>query len=387
MATVANPALTGYAPSGELLVALEPLDLPVFVPLRDWASHILGSLARYAPQAGSETLDAHSYAGVSGCFNQAGLIETCFGRMGHAATICELALEWLTKWLPRTGDLSLARLAFQPYINLGRLERITGDTDCALERFAKLRLSTVHRVPFMLGPMRVSRQYWDAMRSAKPAIAGLFVTVSAVESVKTLLKAKRYSAVLEYIADKRGLEDTAANDAFTEAAALAWTATGRPDQALAFIESRLADEAGANYPIFAFRRIETLASSGEEWVAIEASRHLLAKLAGEVDTPGPFRLRVLAQLAGLLAHFDADQALAACAIGLRGAIELNDVRLQMKFLAVRAKADSDEAARSEARSQMNAIQRSGLYGAASTAAGEAGPIEELYMRLTALPMA
>jgi hypothetical protein len=379
------PDLTArHVPANDLLVSLDPLDLPIYLPLTDWARQILATLDKYKPAADATACAPLAYGGMVGCFNQAGLIETCFGRTAHAAVLCDGALGWMAQWLPRTGDLSLARLAFQPQINLGRLERITARFDRSLERFQGLRELAERQLPATLGPLRITAEHWAAMLAAKPNLSNFFVTGCVMETVKTLLKARRYACVLEYAAANRQVGNGKLSDAFCEASILACFHLGLLERARTLVEERLGGVENRNQPIFVLRWIESLALAGDDGEAFDAVLRLSEDLRENPDDAGTSSLRVLAELAAFSSQFAREECLRACETGLDRAVALSDVRLQMKFLAIIAKTHPDGAIRSEALARGQALKWSSLYGAASTPGEHGGHIADLYRRLTEL---
>src|SRR4051812_49430979 len=86
--------VTKAFPYDDLLVSL---DRPVYLPLVEWTVFVRDTFARYKPQPDATVCEAATYAAMIGCYNQAGLIEVCFGRLNEALRICEAGMCWAAK--------------------------------------------------------------------------------------------------------------------------------------------------------------------------------------------------------------------------------------------------------------------------------------------------
>lgn len=174
--------------SDEVLTAFHPL---VRLPLPRWSQQVLDLLQQ------SMGINP-DYGLISVCFNQAALLEFNFGRTERAFKLCYAHLEWLAELISRTGRLELAVQAFDPWLNLGRLERLTGKYALSLERFEILSQFSAQNET-ILGPLTLTTDHWQAIVNDRPDIEAFVRKACLTDILKTLLKSKQYRATLELI--------------------------------------------------------------------------------------------------------------------------------------------------------------------------------------------
>ncbi|WP_133056433.1 hypothetical protein [Mycobacterium decipiens] len=90
-----------------------------------------------APEADDTGL-ARVYAVVK-CFNLGALLAAMFGRTDLARRLCETEIGWLERMACAGNNRGVIAYAFQPWVNLARLDRVEGHYDRAVERLDVLR--------------------------------------------------------------------------------------------------------------------------------------------------------------------------------------------------------------------------------------------------------
>lgn len=249
--------------SDELLTAFHPL---VKLPLLDWVQNLLAQLA---------ALDHTNpdYGLTSACFNQAALIEFHFGNTERAFELCYAHLEWLAKLISGTGRLELAGQSFDPWLNLGRLERLIGRHEAALQKF-ELLAKALDQPETRLGPLTLTQSHWEAIKLARLETQSTVTRACLTDTLKTLLKAKKYQATLQFVEGwLASAPSPILQNILIEAKFVALARLGQHAEALELIEARNAGSELKTVYIsktadllnfaFALRQTEALALAGE----------------------------------------------------------------------------------------------------------------------------
>jgi hypothetical protein len=168
---------------------LAPYERPARIGLREWATRIAD---RIEP-------DGDPVA-VTGALNNAALIFSHLGRTDVARWACTSQLEWLARRAERHPP-ALA-LAFQPYINIGRLESFTGAGAKARERFARMR-AYADASPVDLGPCTVEAEQWATILAADPQLPTVLSSAVVIDALKSWFVERRYAAAARYLSDIR----------------------------------------------------------------------------------------------------------------------------------------------------------------------------------------
>jgi hypothetical protein len=124
------------APAASITASLLiPLDRMARAPLPDWTGRLLASLDRSRASVRQTRLMAEKFGSIG---NNAGLIAALRAEMQTAWSVTERQVWWLGRLARRSGDATVAAHAVQPWVNLGRLEALTGRWREALARFEAL---------------------------------------------------------------------------------------------------------------------------------------------------------------------------------------------------------------------------------------------------------
>jgi hypothetical protein len=264
--------------------------------------------------------------------NNAALIAAFQGASYTAEALCRSQIRWQRRTSRRSRDPRVAPLEFQPWVNLGRLQALSGDWKGAIERFS------------CLSDDRRDRWYCHGDNCEPvPSCAGasargyrIFLrNVFVVDSLKALLMNARYEDALEFAQRERGDDRNAA--ALCEAQVVAYCRMSRPD-----VGARIAREArrgfrGWERAVFSLRLIESLAGEGCEAEAIgELAR--VVKIFSGLNLTSRTRvenLSILHRAAQLCIELGvpADAARLAAAT-LEGALVANDEVLVIESLRV-----------------------------------------------------
>lgn len=324
----------------ELLVAFHPL---VKLPLAHWAKTILEVLDEIK-------LDQkHTYSTSRSravCLNQAALVVFHFGQTERAFTLCQAQLDWISRLLKTPESSGLASLSTEPWVNFGRLERLIGKPQEALQRFNYL-LDGAARADLTLGPVSLT-SHWEASLRLKPNLCDQIYYTCKLEIIKTYLHLKDYEAVLSFVEQENELgSPPALREIYLEARIVAQARLGHLEKALELArKGSFAPNVnpgldynngsfGLHRLIFHFRQVELLALLGNR----PAATGLATALAGVVQTfqyqgnhallqaTITLRLVKLLQLLNL-----ATLALTLSRQGFVAAVALGDEPLQFEFL-------------------------------------------------------
>lgn len=329
--------------SNELLTAFHPL---VKLPLPLWIKSILHNLP-VLNLNDEYTISGYDLISVS--FNQAALIEYYFGRTENAYKLCYSHLAWLAYWIKSAGKLELISHATEPWINIGRLERLEGRYASSLTYFKSL-LEGVNKAEITLGPVKFGAEHWQVALKLNPDLVTHINNVCNSEIIKTLLKSKEYNAVLSYIEQERafqGAGNSFLSEIMLEAKVVALARLNRLDQALNL--ARVGSFTNSVKPqydynqnlfflhrlIYHLRQVELLAQLDQAMAAIEHAK-AVANIARTFQYDGEFgllKVNITYRLVKLLQYLS-QPALAyeLAKLAYKASCQIQDEPLQLLFL-------------------------------------------------------
>jgi hypothetical protein len=311
-----------------------PRDRPVRIPLPEWIADVERALDD-AARADEEP------EAVSECFRQAALIERHFGRLRVADALCVGHLRWLGEESARRGDPGLLGLALDPWIELARLDRLSGKEESSIRKLARLPAAK-RSAAIAIGAVEIRADQWPAIQAARPGLLPSLDTTWIVETLKTMLAAKSFQRALDFAArePRDASQDAAAF--LAEAKIVALCHLGRREAAWDEAARRAGDVDLAFRPLYELRTAQALACFGGQPAALDLVRHLaeVARNMRIAERPNLNKLRFADQLVGLAWSLGArDVAVDLSEVGLAGATHLRDEPLRAAFLRRLAEVD------------------------------------------------
>jgi hypothetical protein len=300
-------------------------------PLRAWASEILGALRAAAAQKPAR------WQQIASCMNVAALIEAYRGDRAGAKELCGAQLRWIGNLTKSHSSPSMVELAFQPWINLGRLLRIEGDFKGALSRFA-LFLDQAAGRDLRLGPMWIDAARFQQIADETPMLRLFLEGVYVVDSLKTYLAAKDHQGVLAFARRCRASGASGGLPYLEEAEVIALSCLGRYGDALEVTDKKVWQRSPYLNVVSRSYRAAILALSGERESALQLTSRLTARIsAAMLEKVRDHRvLRYLYHLGSLAKHLGAtDTAWNVSQLGLAGARGFGDEPLTLSFLEAR----------------------------------------------------
>jgi tetratricopeptide (TPR) repeat protein len=269
----------------------------------------------------------------------------------------------------------ILQYAFEPYLNLGRLDRIQQKFEEALRKFQVVEKIASGQEAY-LGDQFIPAELSREIFSRSTPLPRLMRTAYILEWMKILLKCKQYSEVNAFNPSWHNPADLTARDILWESKIVALCRLGRYDDALAAGNPALSDREGLNRTLFLFRRAETFAAAGR----IEDALRVAGNLAtGFLNYPGAVsmtRLGLLVRLTVLVAALGMKDALQLAELGYKSASMLGDMLFQSEFLNLMADLRGQDGV--ALRSEASNIRRNGWYGSArDSSQASAGIIENL----------
>ena len=306
---------------------LVPRDRPARPPLPAWVGEVERALDE-VPGADPDS------GALAACFRQAARIERYFGRLHLAEALCGAHLQWVRDESARRGDPALLGLALDPWIELGRLDRLAGKEEASLRKLSRLPAAR-GSASIALGAVEIRAADWPAIRAARPGIDAALDTTWIVESLQTMLAAKSFQRALAFAArEARDPADDAASF-LAEARIVVHCHLGRRDAAWDEAGRQAGDVNRSFRPIFQLRAAQALACFGGQRAALELLRDLVVQARGfrVAERPNTAKLHLLDQLTGLAASLGAAEVAAELGeAGLAGATHLRDEVLRASFL-------------------------------------------------------
>jgi hypothetical protein len=277
MPATAPPAGAAAPPAPTIAATLlTPQNRIAREPLTPWAERLAGDLA----EARATVRTTRQLAGRLGFIgNNAGLVAAHRGDMDAAWRITERHLVWHGRQARRSGDAGLTAFGVQPWINLGRLETLTGRWREALSRFAGLAAYDVAD-RLEMGCVRLTGSAWSSLMASREQFLDYLHTVYVSDSLRAMLMNRRWELVAPFAAR---FEDGPLRWICEEARVVA--ACGLGDFAAAAARARAAarEAGGWNRAVLRLRLAETHACAGQADRAAE----VLAQIAGVVRQLAP----------------------------------------------------------------------------------------------------
>jgi hypothetical protein len=288
-----------------------------------------------------------------------------------------------------TGNLFEARLAIQPWINLGRLARIRGDHDRTAQFFC-LRDLPIANGSVRLGPVVIPGQVWQRLRDDTPEIRDLLMTVRWLETLKTSIAVRDYDRTLRCARTGASSADEL-RPYLDEAVVMALTALGRLDEAAETVQHA---DAAATLPVqmvWEVYHCTLFIARGRGPDAAGRLRRLAAFFSPGLllESPDPSTLHLAAHLAKLLeAAGDREAALDLYGRGYAGACRVCDEAWSMALLEQMVRLSAGAHQQPQWERELRDLQRLTLYvSPADAVSSPADEPEELRMLWTDLACA
>jgi hypothetical protein len=317
--------------------------------------------------------------------NNAGLIAAHRGELPTAWRITERQVWWQGRLSRRSGDVGVAAHAVQPWVNLGRLEALSGRCDQALARFAVLSTYNVAD-RLEIGCMQVGASGWMAVSRSRQKFLDFLDAVYVIDSLKAMLLNRRYDLVRPF-AERVGTE-SGLRWSCEEACVVAETRTGDFAGAVARAEEAARQASGWRRAVLRLRLGEAHACAGE----LDLAHTVLSKLAGIVRQVSsevkakPELMPITARLAGACHEVGlADDACAVARDVLQGARTANDEMIQIEMLKLLADASPEDESQAWREATDAAVEATDYARFRRGAPPRPDPVfDELYERLEAI---
>jgi hypothetical protein len=339
---------------------LTPQDRPVRLPLAQWAAKKLDEFSRLRQ---SDSYDQPEVCGpIVDCFNEAALIETYYGRLDRAEALCHAAMQWVAGLVHATGSTFCYRFALQPYVNLGRLDRIEKRWQESLDKF-RIVEEALRGNPVRFGPIAIDEKSLAAMTARFPDLAVLR-NIFILDTLKTLLKAAWFEKVLAFCPFWISPSMKKQNDFMCEASLAALECMEYHAQALELNDEFLRGNPGSrNRLVFLYRRIEILLAVNDV-EAVRLARKLAAVFAAYEGDLSHNKLIVLARICEIMLALDLPEVGPLLRSGLSAAAKLGEVFLQREFLQMLARTATADEVREKLRQSLDELSAVAFYGAA-----------------------
>jgi hypothetical protein len=353
-------------------------------PLVAWTESLLERFAHAQANAGvsHDTEWPATCDRIASCFNEAALIESHLGRPQHALTLCHSQIAWARRVSRQAGRLAAAQFAFQAHINMGRLDRNHRQWDASIAKFRCLKDFRPDGC-VAIGAWLVTREHVAAIMEANPEFGDQMTANYVVDTLMTLLRARRYSDVCAFADAPDGSPVVRlewVRELAYEAGVIAWSQLD-DREATDRVDTYLRRPRRTNGAVFLYRRAELLCARGDLAGAARIANGLaVACLAsGASAEPDTLNLRLIARIARLLTTLGEARAVPLTRLGLTRAEQSNDVLFQQEFLTLLASNAGTAQERHEASDRADAVHRHSLYGSAIPFAS----LDALYERLVA----
>lgn len=334
------PAATPPAPAIAAALLI-PQDRIAREPLGVWAARLSGQLNQ-SLRSTRRTRGIASEVGFVG--NNAGLIAAHRGEMDTAWRITQAQLWWQGRLARRSGDPEVTAYGVQPWVNLGRLEALTGRWREALARLSGLGTYAVADT-LELGCVRLRGTAWTALMSSREHFVRFLEMVYVTDTLKTLLLNRQWERVPEFADPFLGSQLTPFCE---EACVVAECRAGDPRTAAARALDAARQTRGWTRAVLRLRAAEAHACAGEIGAAAEILSAMVRvihevsaeQMANPRLMPATARVATVCHEAGL-----AEEAHALAQRVLNGARAARDELIEIEMLRLlTATAPDDERA-------------------------------------------
>lgn len=277
------------------------------------------------------------------CFNLCALAHALMGMAENARQLCQAEIAWIEKIAARTGDKGLLSYAFQPWVNLARIDRFSGNVSGALERLDCLRKAW-YSEPVCLDSLSVQKNDWPQMVDCTPELPAYLRYNWTHENLLCALRENTGERLKDIEARLNGnASGLDLHSMFIEARLIAHRLSDC--KAVSGIEPVYWDEIRTHKDsyLYSIRLAELLSKDSEagfEHVNTTAlyqiATHLLA------DSPTTWQLSVVQSIIALLWECDQDAAAALATAAYREARLLGDEVFEYWFAEVCANTDNPD---------------------------------------------
>ena len=269
------------------------------LPLDSWAQSELLKLPAYQCQADIVThLDQ-----LVASLNCIPLLLLFYGDVVGAQFVCQKTILFFAQLAERLGKNSLLGYVVQPWINLGRLDRLMGKSEAALKKFQCLH-DRVDGAAGVEAILQTALQLSDSMNAEQLAVVK---HCAVLEPIKSLLVDKAYAALLvNYGVQANESAADPAISLMTEAVIIAYMQQNAYAEALALALAAYDACLPALLPVYLFRLVELSHIFGESEIAKNEAlklyhlySNMLASNADYHELPFAFELSLLLHKLGL----------------------------------------------------------------------------------------
>ena len=185
----------GYAPTATVSTALLlPQDRIPRGPLTTWAERLASDLVHYR-RSFRKVRDL--CAAVARNANNTALVASMQGAASVARLLCQQQISWHYRLSKRSRDPAIAAHAVQPWVNLARLDGMSGDWRAALARLARLQDYRARGRTY-LGFVQVPESGWQVAASTRPSFEATLDAMYVIDSLKVLLLNREFTEVLAF---------------------------------------------------------------------------------------------------------------------------------------------------------------------------------------------
>jgi hypothetical protein len=351
-ATAAGPRVAPAIAAAILI----PQDRIVRAPLGPWAARLSGQLDDTL-RSTRRTRQAAAQLGFVG--NNAGLVAAHRGDMDAAWRLTQRQLWWQGRLARRSRDAAVAAHGVQPWVNLGRLEALTGRWREALARFSGLGTYAVADT-LQLGCVRLRGTAWTSLMGSRDHFVRFLETVYVTDTLKAMLLNRRWELVPSFAAQHA---DGGLRWIVEEACVVAECRTGDPAAAAARARDAARQAQGWTRAVMRMRAAEAHACAGQTGLAAEILGPM-ARVVRQVSADqmaNPHLMPATARLAGACREAGLEEDADALARRvLEGARRAGDELIEIEMLRLLAASPREEEREAWGKA-LDALERSTEY--------------------------
>jgi hypothetical protein len=317
---------------------LIPQDRIIRAPLGPWAARLSGQLD---DTLRSTRLTQQAAAQLGFVGNNAGLIAAHRGDMDVAWRLTQRQLWWQGRLARRSGDASITAHGVQPWVNLGRLEALTGRWREALARFSGLSTYAMADT-LQLGCVRLNGHAWTSLMSSREHFVRFLETVYVTDSLKAMLLNRRFEMVPPFAAR---FGEGGVRWICEEAAVVAECREGDPRAAAARAQAAARQAQGWTRAVLRMRAAEAHACAGDTELAagILSPVARVVRQVSPAQMANPHLMPATARLAGACSEAGLDEDANALAQRVvEGARSSGDELMEIEMLRLLAAIAPDE---------------------------------------------